>query len=227
MTSLAALKRDVVLCQRCPRLRAHCEQVAQKKRASFRSEDYWALPVPGFGDKNARVLVIGLAPGAHGANRTGRVFTGDRSGDFLISAMHAEGFANRPVAKHAKDPLRLIDAYLTNVVRCAPPNNRPTALEIRECGSFLETELAALTQVQVVLTLGQISFDAFWRHMEKRNIPLRRKPNFAHGSIFTQTKTHAPHLVASYHPSQLNTNTGKLTAVMLRNIFQTVQTLLR
>ena len=141
--------------------------------------------------------------------------------------MHAEGFANRPVAQHAKDPLRLIDSYLTNAVRCAPPNNRPTALEIRECGGFLETELAALTQVQVVLTLGKFSFDAFWRLMAKRGIAPSRKPHFAHGSIFTQTKNLVPHLVASYHPSQLNTNTGKLTAVMLRNIFQTIQTLLR
>ena len=227
MTSLPAIRREIVLCQSCPRLRAYCARVAQKKRASFRNEDYWAQPVPGFGDKNSRVLVIGLAPGAHGANRTGRVFTGDKSGDFLINAMHSEGFANQPTTQHAKDPLRLIDAYLNNVVRCAPPDNKPSAREIQNCERFLEAELAVLTRVQVVLSLGNAAFDAYWKFMARRNIIPSRKPHFSHGSIFIQKKDSGPHLVTSYHPSQRNTNTGKITAVMLRDVFKTIQTLLR
>ena len=177
-----------------------------------------AAPVPGFGDRRARVLVLGLAPAAHGANRTGRVFTGDGSSDFLMRAMHGAGFANLPTSRTAKDGLKLKDAYIGAVVRCAPPENKPTRKEIVNCQPHLEAELAALTSLRAVVALGRVAFDAYWRVMADRVITPRPKPAFAHGFVFQADG--APALVSSYHPSQQNTNTGKLTASMLADVFR-------
>ncbi len=191
--------------------------MAKEKRAAFRAEVYWGRPVPGFGDRRGRILVLGLAPAAHGANRTGRVFTGDRSADFLLNAMHGAGFANVPTSRHAKDGLKLKDAYITAVIRCAPPENKPTPKEIANCSSFLEAELAALTQVRTIVTLGKVAFDAYWRLIAPYGVTPRPRPRFAHGFVFKAPGV--PALVASYHPSQQNTNTGKLTAPMLASVF--------
>ena len=225
---LSTLRRQIVSCQRCPRLRAYCARVAREKRAAFRDDVYWGRPVPGFGDRRARVLVLGLAPAAHGANRTGRVFTGDRSGDFLMRAMHGAGFANIPTAQHAKDGLKLSDAYISAVVRCAPPENKPTPKEIRSCQPHLEAELDLLTRVRVVVVLGKVAFDAYWRLMAERGVVPRPKPRFTHGVVFDggDASTRAPALVASYHPSQQNTNTGKLTPTMLADVFKKARSLL-
>ena len=225
--TLSTIKRQVISCQRCPRLRAYCARVARQKRAAFRDESYWGKPVPGFGDRRARVLVIGLAPAAHGANRTGRVFTGDKSGDFLIRALHDAGFANQPSSTHLKDGLKLTDVYINAVVRCAPPENKPTKREIHNCESFLEDELKALKNVQVVVALGKIACDAYWRLLATQGVTPKPKPRFAHGLVFDETKGLGPTLVASYHPSQQNTNTGKLTTNMLADIFQQVRTFLK
>ena len=225
--TLSTIKRQVISCQRCPRLRAYCARVARQKRAAFRDESYWGKPVPGFGDRRARVLIIGLAPAAHGANRTGRVFTGDNSGDFLFRALDATGFSNQPSSMHLKDGLKLTDAYINAVVRCAPPEHKPTKREIQNCECFLEDELKALKNLQVIVALGKIACDAYWRLMATRGVIPKPKPRFAHGLVFDDTKGLGPTLVASYHPSQQNTNTGKLTAVMMTNIFQQVRTLLK
>ena len=225
--TLSTIKRQVISCQRCPRLRAYCARVARQKRAAFRDESYWGKPVPGFGDRRARVLIIGLAPAAHGANRTGRVFTGDNSGDFLFRALDATGFSNQPSSMHLKDGLKLTDAYINAVVRCAPPENKPTKREIQNCECFLEDELKALKNLQVIVALGKIACDAYWRLMATRGVIPKPKPRFAHGLVFDDTKGLGPTLVASYHPSHQNTNTGKLTAVMMTNIFQQVRTLLK
>ena len=225
--SLSSIKRQIVSCQRCPRLRAYCSRVARQKRTAFLDETYWGRPVPGFGDRRARVLVIGLAPAAHGANRTGRVFTGDKSGDFLMRAMHGAGFANQPAARHTNDGLRLTDAYINAVVRCAPPENKPTPREIHNCEAFLEAELVALTRVQVIVSLGKVAFDAYWRLMSIRGVTPRPKPRFTHGLVYTDTEGLGPALVASYHPSQQNTSTGKLTSPMLAEVFKKVWELLK
>ena len=225
--TLSAIKRQVISCQRCPRLRAYCARVARQKRAAFRDDNYWGKPVPGFGDRRARVLVIGLAPAAHGANRTGRVFTGDKSGDFLFRALHATGFANQPSSTHLKDGLKLTDVYINAVVRCAPPENKPTKREIQNCEPFLEAELKTLKNVQVVVALGKIACDAYWRILATSGVLPKPRPRFAHGLVFDKTKGLRPLLVASYHPSQQNTNTGKLTATMLTDIFRQVKTLLK
>ena len=223
--SLSAIRRQVVSCERCPRLRAYCARVAREKRAAFRNEEYWGRPVPGFGDRRARKLVLGLAPTAHGANRTGRVFTGDGSADFLMRAMHGAGFANIPISRTVKDGLKLKDAYIGTVVRCAPPDNKPTPKEIVKCQPFLEAELAALTNLRAVVALGKVAFDAYWRVMANRGITPRPKPSFAHGFVFQASG--APSLVGSYHPSQQNTNTGKLTASMLADVFRKARRLVR
>ena len=218
MTRLSTIRRQIISCQRCPRLRAYCARIAREKRAAFRDQDYWGKPVPGFGDRRAPVLVLGLAPAAHGANRTGRVFTGDRSGDLLMQAMHGAGFANVPTSQHARDGLTLKDAYISAVVRCAPPENKPTPKEIANCQPHVEAELVALPNLRVIVALGKISFDAYWRiAIEGERVP-RPRPAFAHGFVFQPDD--APTLVASYHPSQQNTNTGKLTPSMLLSIFK-------
>lgn len=216
--ALASIRRQIISCEQCPRLRAYCSRIAREKRAAFRDEVYWEKPVPGFGDRRARVLVLGLAPAAHGANRTGRVFTGDRSGDFLMRAMHGTGFANIPTSRSAKDGLALRDAYISAVVRCAPPENKPTPREIANCQPHIEAELASLTNLKVIVALGKVAFDAYWRvAIDDDRIP-RPRPRFAHGFVFETAQ--APALVASYHPSQQNTNTGKLTPAMLSDVFR-------
>jgi uracil-DNA glycosylase family 4 len=194
--------------------------VAREKKRAYRDDVYWGRPVPGFGDPAARVLILGLAPAAHGANRTGRVFTGDvpgGSGDFLFRAMHDAGFANKPTSQHPDDGLELTDAFIAAVVRCAPPDNKPSPDEIRRCHAHLEAEVSALTRVQAVVALGRIAFDAYWRLMAGRGVVLKPRPPFAHGAVYRPPG--APSLVCSYHPSRQNTNTGKLTATMLKGVF--------
>ena len=222
--SLASTRRRIISCQRCPRLRAYCERVAREKKAAYRGDVYWGRPVPGFGDPRARVLILGLAPAAHGANRTGRVFTGDGSADFLMRAMHRAGFASIPTSRAADDGLRLKDAYILAVVRCAPPDNKPTSHEIANCQSHLQAELAALPRARVVVALGRIAFDAFWRLMGQRGVHPRPRPRFGHSLVYELSG--APVLVASYHPSRQNTNTGRLTAAMLEGIFRQTRTLI-
>jgi uracil-DNA glycosylase family 4 len=212
--SLAAIEREVVDCRACPRLVAWRELVAREKRAAFASETYWGRPIPGFGDPSARVFIFGLAPAAHGANRTGRVFTGDRSGDFLFAALHRTGFANQPTSRHADDGLRLRDAWITAAVRCAPPANKPTPAERDRCLPFAARELAQLTEVRVILCLGGFAWDAALRLLAVRGIPIPRpRPRFAHAAELALPG--APLMLGVFHPSQQNTFTGRLTPAML------------
>jgi uracil-DNA glycosylase family 4 len=216
---LSRVQRDIIACNRCPRLRAYCRHVALEKKAAHRDDEYWGKPVPGFGDPRARVLVIGLAPAAHGANRTGRVFTGDgvgASGDFLMRAMHAHGFANIATARHPDDGLKLTDAFIVAAVRCAPPDNKPTPTEIAACHSHLVAETAALPRLEVIVALGKIAFDAAWRLLGDRGIEVRPRPAFAHGAVCAYG---GYTVIGSYHPSRQNTNTGKLTPQMLAGVF--------
>ena len=203
----------------CPRLREHCQTIAQTKRRAYRDETYWGRPVPSFGDPKARLVIIGLAPGAHGANRTGRIFTGDRSGDFLYQALFNAGFANQPTSTHAHDGLQLADAWITCPVHCAPPDNKPAPEEIRACQPYLEQELKLLKRAQVIVVLGRIAFDTYLtiRGETKSKFP------FAHGAAFPGQPT----LICSYHPSQQNTQTGRLTQTMLTSVFQQARAALR
>lgn len=198
-------------CRACPRLVAWRERVAAEKRASFAGEEYWGRPVPGFGDPAARLLVVGLAPAAHGGNRTGRVFTGDRSGDWLFAALYRAGFANQPTSVRAGDGLELRRAYVAAAVRCAPPDNKPTIDERDRCLPYLRRELALLDQVGVVVALGQFAWDVMCRELG-----LRPKPRFGHGAEVAEGERV---LIASYHPSQQNTFTGKLTEPMFDAVF--------
>ncbi|HVU53143.1 MAG TPA: uracil-DNA glycosylase [Polyangia bacterium] len=227
MPSLAAVRAAVVACEDCPRLRAHCARVAREKKRAHQHDTYWGRPVPGFGDPRARLLVVGLAPAAHGANRTGRVFTGDGSGDFLMAAMHAAGFASLPTARAADDGLALTDAYILSAVRCAPPDNKPTPAEIARCRRHLAAEVAALPRVRVVVALGKIGHDAYLAHARAAAPPATpwRASAFAHGGEQT-LGAGGPTLLASYHPSRQNTNTGRLTAPMLAAVFRRARRLL-
>ena len=223
-----ALADDVVACRTCPRLVAWREQVAREKRRAYRDWEYWGRPVPGFGDRAARLLIVGLAPGAHGSNRTGRMFTGDSSGDTLFGALHRAGFANQPTARHLDDGLRLADAYITAVARCAPPGNRPSAEELNACRPFLGRELALLPQARVVLALGQMAFDGCLRLLHDVGISPPR-PKFGHGlhyRIDPSSPAHLKHLIACYHPSRQNTQTGRLTPAMLDDVFELARSLL-
>jgi uracil-DNA glycosylase len=211
-----------VACIRCERLRSYCAEIARTKKAAHRDDVYWGRPVPGFGDPQARVLVLGLAPAAHGANRTGRVFTGDGSGDFLMRAMHAAGFANITTSQRSDDGLKLTNAYIVAAVRCAPPDNTPTPDEIAACHPHLVDEVAALPNIRVIVALGRIGFDAAWRLLADRGIVVRPKPTFSHGAVF---KTVGPTVIASFHPSRQNTNTRKLTPPMLEGVFRLAATL--
>ncbi len=222
--TLAAVSRDVVACTSCPRLRRHCERVAAEGKREFAGWTYWGKPVPGFGDPRAEVLVVGLAPAAHGANRTGRMFTGDGSGMWLIRAMHRAGFANRPTSVQRNDGLRLRGAFITAAVRCAPPDNRPQPQEIARCARFLTREALLLTRVRVIVALGQIGFVACRRLLRSLGAPVQGM-RFAHGAVHVPGPD-LPALVASYHPSRQNTNTGRLTQAMLDSVFQTVRRLL-
>ena len=215
--SLEALTAEIVECRRCPRLVAWREQVAREKVARFRDEPYWGRPAPGFGDPEARILIVGLAPGAHGANRTGRVFTGDASGDFLWSALHVVGIADRPSSRRADDGLTLIDAYIAAAVRCAPPLNKPTIHERDNCAPFLVRELALLANVRVIVPLGQFGWDATLRTLAAAGHGVRPKPRFGHGA---EANVGPYRLVGSFHPSQQNTFTGRLTAPMLTDVLR-------
>jgi uracil-DNA glycosylase len=213
---LAALERDVVACRACPRLVAWREHIAREKRAAYRDEEYWGRPIPGFGDPAARIVVLGLAPAAHGANRTGRVFTGDRSGDWLFRAMHRAGLASQPTSVSADDGLTLADAWVTAAVKCAPPANRPLPAERDACAPFLTRELEALADVRVVVCLGAFGYDAACRHFA-----VRPRPGFGHGVEVDlgEHRSRGPVLLCSFHPSQQNTFTGRLTEPMLDAVF--------
>ena len=210
--ALPALHREIVECRYCPRLVAWREKVARDKVARFRHCEYWGRPVPGFGDPRARVLVVGLAPGAHGANRTGRIFTGDRSGDFLYAALHRAGLANQPTSVGRDDGLTLRDVYIVCALRCAPPANAPQPDEVARCSRFLDAEVALLPRVRVVLALGAIAWRAWLDHAARLGqlIP-RPRPAFAHGA---RLELGGQLLLGSYHVSQQNTQTGKLTPAM-------------
>ena len=219
MTALELLQQEIVACTRCPRLRSHCTEVAQVRRRAFRDWEYWGRPVPSFGDPAARLLILGLAPAAHGANRTGRMFTGDRSGDFLFRALHATGFASQPTSERPGDGLRLRDAFISAAVRCAPPGNKPAPEEIRNCRRYLERELDLLPRVRVVVALGRIAFDVYLAALRDRGVvPSRAAFQFAHDREH-EIAPGRPLLISSYHPSQQNTSTGKLTDKMLNNVF--------
>jgi uracil-DNA glycosylase family 4 len=216
--SLSTIRRQIIGCERCPRLRAYCTRVAREKKAAHRDEVYWGRPVPGFGDPHARLLIVGLAPAAHGANRTGRVFTGDGSADFLMGALCRAGFANIPTSRHAHDGLRLADAFIAAAVRCAPPGNKPTPREIAACRPWLAAEMDGLKNVRVMVALGRIAFAACLGLLSRRGATIRPRPAFGHGRRY-QAGSGLPTLLASYHPSRQNTNTGKLTAGMLDAVF--------
>jgi uracil-DNA glycosylase family 4 len=220
------LQNEVANCRRCPRLREHCERIAAVKRRAYRDCEYWGKPVPSFGDPQARILILGLAPGAHGSNRTGRMFTGDRSGDWLYRALHRTGFASQPTSVSRDDALVLRDVYITAAARCAPPGNKPTPEELGNCRPYLERELDLLTNVKVVVALGKIAFDAYLDVLKARGAIRSRAPFvFGHNRQFA-TASGQPLLIGSYHPSQQNTSTGKLTEKMLLAVFQRARKLL-
>jgi uracil-DNA glycosylase family 4 len=221
--ALAAINAEIVVCRRCPRLVAWRELVAREKVARFRDETYWGRPVPGFGDPDARILIVGLAPAAHGGNRTGRVFTGDASGDFLFAAMHAVGLANQPTGRRADDGLALRDAYIAAAVRCVPPANKPTPLERDTCAPYLARELAALSGVRVLVPLGAFGWEAAFRAIaDATGVDARPRPKFGHGAV---ARVGGYAVVGSYHPSQQNTFTGKLTQPMLVDVLRRAQEL--
>jgi uracil-DNA glycosylase family 4 len=220
---LAVHNQTIVACRACPRLVAWREQVAREKRAAYRDEVYWGRPVPGFGDPRARLLVVGLAPAAHGGNRTGRVFTGDRSGDWLYAALHRAGFANQPTSIHKNDGLRLKDCYITACVRCAPPDNRPTPVERDRCLPFLIEDFRLMRRVRVVVCLGGFAWDGVLRASRKLGIVPTPRPRFGHGAKATVGKYT---LLGCYHPSQQNTFTGRLTEKMLDRVFGRAGTIL-
>jgi len=214
------LQNDIVSCRLCPRLREHCARVATVKRRAYRDWEYWGKPVPGFGDPQARILILGLAPGAHGSNRTGRMFTGDRSGDMLYGALHRTGFASQPASFSRQDGLTLRGVYITAAARCAPPGNKPTPQEIRNCRPYLERELDLLGGVRVVVALGRIAFDAYLDALKARSaIRSRAAFAFGHNRRF-EIAPGLPVLISSYHPSQQNTSTGKLTEKMMLDVFR-------
>lgn len=220
MNALEILQGEIVSCEKCPRLVEYRAEVGRVKRRAYRDWNYWAKPVPGFGDPSAQLVLIGLAPGAHGANRTGRMFTGDSSGDFLYKVLFATGFASQPTSVSRDDGLKLIDAYISAAVRCAPPDNKPTVEEIRTCRPYLERELALLKNVRVVVALGRLAFDVYLRILrDQGNIARPSGFGFAH-DVEHHTGEGQPLLIGSYHPSQQNTSTGKLTEAMFRAVFQ-------
>ena len=220
--TLVTVHNGIIACDRCARLREYCCDVAQVKKRAHRDEIYWARPVPGFGDPNARLLLVALAPAAHGANRTGRVFTGDGpggSGDFLMSALHRTGYANMPTSQHRQDGLRLADVYITSAVRCAPPGNKPLPEESARCLDHLDAEVAQLPRVRVVVALGKIAFDAWLHLLRRRGISVTPRPQFGHG-VVVNLGSGVPLLMGCYHPSRQNTNTGRLTAKMMESVFE-------
>ena len=216
---LDQLNGEIVACARCPRLVEYRQKIAREKRRAYLDWEYWGRPVPGFGDPDARVLILGLAPGAHGSNRTGRPFTGDGSGYFMYPVLYRAGFASQPNATHRGDGLALKDAYITAVVRCAPPANKPTPGEIANCSSYLDRELEGLKNVRVVVCLGRIAFDGYLNHLKRRGLLANKNGYaFAHGAKYKLPDGKV--LLASYHPSQQNTQTGKLSEKMFQKIFE-------
>ncbi len=223
------LNREIVACTRCPRLVAYREEVARVKRRAYRDWEYWGRPVPGFGDRQARLLILGLAPGAHGANRTGRMFTGDGSAETLVGAMYRARFATQPTSERADDGLELVDAFMTAVVRCAPPGNRPTREELDNCRPFLHRELDLLPTVRAVLALGHMAFQGYLKLLRERGVEVLRLA-FAHGARYNfngplpgPNQTPLPTLFVSYHPSRQNTQTGRLTIQMLDAVFHDIR----
>ena len=214
MNELADLQSRIVACDLCPRLRDHCREIAEIKRRAYLDQEYWGKPVPSFGDPDARVLILGLAPGAHGANRTGRMFTGDKSGEFLYRALYETGFASQATSTSRGDGLKLTGAYISASAHCAPPDNKPSREELRNCRPYLERELELLKKLRVVVALGRIAFDTYLSVIHER-------AKFGHHVIHP----FKPTLIASYHPSQQNTSTGKLTATMLREVFESARKL--
>jgi len=218
-TWLAQLNREIVACIKCPRLVAYREQVAREKRRAYRDHDYWGKPVPGFGDPNARVLVLGLAPGAHGSNRTGRPFTGDASGNFMYPVLYETRFANQSTATDRNDGLHLSDLYITAAARCAPPDNKPLPEELANCAPYLDREIKGLRKLKIVVALGKIGFDAYLNYLKRRGLLKSKAPyDFAHGAQYELPDGMI--LLASYHPSNQNTQTGKLTRRMFVDIFK-------
>lgn len=218
-SALQILHDEVIHCTRCPRLVAYLAQIGREKRRAYRDHEYWARPVPGFGDPQARVLILGLAPGAHGSNRTGRPFTGDASGKFMYPILYKAGFASQPNAEHRDDGLKLIDCYITAAIRCAPPDNKPLPSELANCAPFLDRELSILKNVKVVVALGKIGFDAYLSLLKRKGF-IRHKGGYIFGHGASYTTPNGVVLLASYHPSNQNTATGKLTAPMFEEIFR-------
>jgi uracil-DNA glycosylase family 4 len=218
MSVLTVLNEEIVACRRCERLVQYREQIGIEKRRAYRDHEYWAKPVPSFGEAQARVLILGLAPGAHGSNRTGRPFTGDKSGDFMYPVLYKTGFASQPTAVNREDGLRLIDCFITSAIRCAPPDNKPMPEEIAACAPFLDREIAALKKLRVVVALGKIGFDAYLAHLQRIGIAVRKADYlFGHGVEYEMPN--GVILMASYHPSNQNTATGKLTTKMFEQVF--------
>jgi uracil-DNA glycosylase family 4 len=223
--ALAVLGRSVERCELCPRLVAYRHHIAREKRRAYATEPYWGKPVPGFGDPEARLVIVGLAPGAHGSNRTGRMFTGDASGDWLYGALHRFGFATQPTASSRFDAMRLIDCWITAAARCAPPANKPLPEELERCRPYLVQELALLSRRRVILVLGRIGHDAYLRAAGWwQQLPVKARPQFVHGAVTRLPSGEV--LVASYHPSRQNTNTGKLTRAMWYAVFRRVRGLI-
>lgn len=224
-SALLRIRQEIVACTRCPRLIEHCLKIGREKRRAYRDWEYWSKPVPGWGDPEAEMLILGLAPGAHGSNRTGRPFTGDGSGNFLYRVLHKTGFASQPTSTHRDDGLQLHNAFITAAVHCAPPANKPSPQEITNCAPHMENEIQALKRVKLVVVLGKIAFDAYLNFL-KRQGKLKTKAGFtfAHGASYPlpDGKT----LLCAYHPSLQNTLTGKLTEKMLTDVFRKAQKLL-
>jgi len=223
---LTELNAEVVTCVRCPRLVEYREKIAREKRRAYRDCEYWGKPVPGFGDPNARVLILGLAPGAHGSNRTGRPFTGDASGNFMYPVLHQTGFASQPTAVCLADSLKLKDLFITASARCAPPDNKPLPEELANCSEYLDRELAGLKRLKVIVALGKIAFDAYLNHLKRQGL-LKSRGSFIfqHGATYKMPDGRV--LLATYHPSNQNTQTGKLTRPMFVRIFKKAAQLAR
>lgn len=223
---LIQLNEEIIACTRCPRLIAHCQKIGREKRRAYREWEYWAKPVPGWGDPHARMLILGLAPGAHGSNRTGRPFTGDGSGNFLYRVLHKTGFASQPTSMHRDDGLALKDVYITAAVHCAPPGNKPTPGEIANCSVHVEREIGFLRDVQLVMVLGKIAFDAYLNYLKRHGV-LQNKAGFtfSHGAHYKLPGGRT--LLCSYHPSLQNTLTGKLTEKMMVDVLKKARKLIQ
>lgn len=226
--SLEKLNKEIICCRKCPRLVSWRERVSVEKKRAFMDWDYWGKPVPGFGDINGRIMVIGLAPGAHGSNRTGRMFTGDASGDFLFPALFRAGFANQPESKSINDGLTLNDLFITAACRCAPPDNKPSRDEIDNCHSFLVRESALMVNLQGIVALGRIGFEEAHKLLHHQyDYKINPKPKFSHSALFLSEELTKPWLIASYHPSRQNTQTGRLTSEMFDQVWTKARSLLR